>query len=143
MSLKFLDDCFLHTVNSPNFPFLFFEMQFLFIEVFMLKYNFQKVRNLCNPQIQNISNIQNISMPPERCLCSDFHHHQFSSVTQSCLTLYDPMDCSTPGFLAHHQLLEPVKIHVHRVSDAIQPSHTLSSPSPSAFSLSQHQGLFQ
>ena len=66
----------------------------------------------------------------------------FSSVTQSCLTLCDPMDCNTPGFPVHHPLSEPAQTHVHRVSDAIQPS-LLSSPSPPAFSLSQHQGLFQ
>ena len=59
-------------------------------------------------------------------------HHQFSSVTQSCLTLCDPMDCSTPGFPVHHQLPEPTQTHVHHVSDAIQPSHPLSSPSPPA-----------
>ena len=67
---------------------------------------------------------------------------QFSSVAQSCLTLCNTMDCSMPGFPVHHQLLELAQIHVHRVSDAIQPSHPLSSPSP-AFNLSQHQGLFQ
>ena len=67
----------------------------------------------------------------------------FSSVTQSCLTLYDPMDCSMPSFPVHHQLPELAQTHVHRVSDPIQPSHPLSSPSPPAFSLSQHQGLFQ
>ena len=67
---------------------------------------------------------------------------QFSSVTQSCLTLCNPMDCSMPGFPVHRQLLELAQTHVHRVSDAIQPSHPLSSPSP-AFNLSQHQGLFQ
>ena len=67
---------------------------------------------------------------------------QFSSVTWSCLTLCDPMDCSTPGFPVHHQLLELPQTHVHWVSDAIQPSHPLLSPSPPAFSLSQHQGLF-
>ena len=60
-----------------------------------------------------------------------------------CLTLCDPMDCSTPGFPAHHQLLEPTQTHVHRVGDGIQPSHLLSSPSPPAFNLSQNQGLFQ
>ena len=54
----------------------------------------------------------------------------------------DPMDCSTAGFPVHHQLPEPTQTHVHRVGDAIQPSHPLSSPSP-AFNLSQHQGLFQ
>ena len=68
---------------------------------------------------------------------------QFSSVTQSCLTLCDTMDCSTPGFPVHHQLLELAQTHVHRVSDAIQPSHPLLSASPPAFNLSQHQGLFQ
>ena len=67
----------------------------------------------------------------------------FSSVTQSCPTLCDPMDCSTPGFPVHHQLLELAQTYVHRVSDVIQPSHPLSSPSPPAFNLSQHQGLFQ
>ena len=67
---------------------------------------------------------------------------RFSSVTQLCLTLIDPMDCSTPGFLVHHQLLEFAQTHDHRVSDAIQPSHPLSSPSPPVFNLSQHQGLF-
>ena len=68
---------------------------------------------------------------------------QFSSVAQSYPTLCDPMDCSTPVCPVHHQLLEPTQICVHRVSDAIQPSHPLSSPSPPAFNLSQHQGLFQ
>ena len=70
-------------------------------------------------------------------------YNQFSSVSQSCLTLCDPMDCSTPGIPVHHQLLEFTQTHVHRVSDAIQPSHPLSSPSPPAVNLSQHQGLFQ
>ena len=68
---------------------------------------------------------------------------QFGSVTQSCPTLYDPMDCSMPGFPVHHQLLELPQTHVHRVSDAIQLSHPFSSPSPPAFNLSQYQGLFQ
>ena len=65
------------------------------------------------------------------------------SVTQSCLTLCDPMDCSMPGLPVHHQLLEFTQTHVHSVSDAIQPSHPLSSPSPPAFNLSQHQGLIK
>ena len=68
---------------------------------------------------------------------------QLSSVTQSCTILCDPMDCSTPGLPIHHQLPEFTQTHVHRVGDAIQPSHPLSSPSPPAFNLSQHQGLFQ
>ena len=68
---------------------------------------------------------------------------QFSSVAQSCLTLCDPMNRSTPGLPIHHQLLEFTQTHVHRVSDAIQPSHPLSSPSPPAPNPSQHQSLFQ
>ena len=68
---------------------------------------------------------------------------QFSSVTQSCPTLCDPMNHSTPGLPVHHQLLEFTQINVHRVSDAIQPSHPLSSPSPPALNPSQHQSLFQ
>ena len=67
---------------------------------------------------------------------------QFSSVAQSCLTLCDAMDGSTPGFPVHHQLLELAQTHIHQVSDTIQPSHPQSSPSP-AVNLSQHQGLFQ
>ena len=68
---------------------------------------------------------------------------QFSSVAQLCLTLCNPMNCSTPGLSVHHQLLEFTQTHVHRVSDAIQPFHPLSSPSPPAPNPSQHQGLFQ
>ena len=68
---------------------------------------------------------------------------QFSSVAQSCLTLRDPMDCSTPGLPVHHQLLEFTQTHVHWVSDANQPSPPLSPPSPPALNLSQHQGLFK
>ena len=68
---------------------------------------------------------------------------QFSLVIQSCPTLCDPMNRSTPGLPVHHQLLEFTQTHVHRVSDAIQPSHPLSSPSPPAPNPSQHQSLFQ
>ena len=67
---------------------------------------------------------------------------QFSSVAQSCPILCHPMDCSTPGFPVHHQILEVAQTDVHQVSDAIRPSHPLSSPSP-ALNLSQHQGVFQ
>ena len=68
---------------------------------------------------------------------------QFSSVAQLCPTLCDLMNCSTPGLLVHHQLPESTQTHVHRVSDSIQPSYPLSSPSPPALNLSQHQGLFK
>ena len=68
---------------------------------------------------------------------------QFSLVAQSCPTLCDHMNCSTPGLPVHHQFLELTQTNVHRVSDAIQPSHPLSSPSPPAPNPSQHQSLFQ
>jgi len=66
-----------------------------------------------------------------------------SSVTQSCLTPCNPMDCSMPSFLVHHQLPELAQMNVHQVSDAIQPSYPLSSPPPPTFNLSKHQHLFQ
>ena len=68
---------------------------------------------------------------------------QFSSTAQSCPTLCNPMECSTPGFPVHHQLPELTQTHVHQVSDAIQPSHPLPSPSPFSYNLSQHQGLYK
>ena len=68
---------------------------------------------------------------------------QFSSVTQSCPNLCNPMNRSKPGLPVHHQLLEFTQAHVHRVGDDIQPSHPLWSPSPPAPNPSQHQGLFQ
>ena len=77
---------------------------------------------------------EQFTSPPPRSCCL---------VAQSCPTLCDNMDCSTPGFPVLHHLLEFAQTHVHRVSDAIQPSHPLSSPSPLAFNLSQHQGLYQ
>jgi len=76
-----------------------------------------------------------------QCHLSRFH--QFSSVAQSCLTLCHPMNRSTPGLPVHHQLPEFTQTHVRRVSDAIQPSHPLSSPSLPAPNPSQHQSLFQ
>ena len=68
---------------------------------------------------------------------------QFSSFAQSCPTLCDPMNCSTPGLPVHHQLPEFTQTHVHWAGDAIQPAHPLSSPSPPALNLSQYQGLFK
>ena len=79
----------------------------------------------CPPEIHNIVNWLSVS-----------------SVAQSCLTLCNPMDCITPGFPVHHQFPELAQTHVHPVGDAIQPSHPLSSYSPPAFNLSQHQHLF-
>ena len=74
---------------------------------------------------------------------SDFTVYQFSSVTQSCLTLCNPMDCSMPGLPVHHRLLAFTQTQVHSIGNAIQPSHPLSSSSPPAFNLSQHEGLFK
>ena len=76
-----------------------------------------------------------------QCVC--ITSYQIRSVTQSCLTLCDPMNRSTPSLPVHYQLPELTQTHVHRVSDAIQPSHPLSSPSPPAPNPSQHQSLFQ
>ena len=78
-------------------------------------------------------------MYPNKAPISD----QIRSVAQSCPTLWDPMNRSRPGLPVHHQLLEFTQTHVHRVSDAIQPSHPLSSPSSPAPNPSQHQSLFQ
>ena len=75
--------------------------------------------------------------------CFNYSSVQFSSVTQLCPTLCDPIKCNMPGFPVHHQLLELTQTRVHQVGDAIQPSRPLSSPSPLTFNLSQHQGLFQ
>ena len=72
----------------------------------------------------------------------DTHILQIRSVTQSCPILFDPMNRSTPGLPVYHQLPEFTQTHVHRVSDAIHPSHPLSSPSPFAPNPSQHQNLF-
>ena len=72
-----------------------------------------------------------------------FSSVQVSSVAQSCPTLWDPMNRSTPGLPVHHQFPESIQTHVHRVGDAIQPSHPLSSTSPPSPNPSQHQGLFQ
>ena len=72
-----------------------------------------------------------------------YQFSQFSSVAQSCLTLCDPMNCSTPGLPVHHKLPESTQTHVHRVGDATQPSRPLLSPSLPAHNPSQHQGLFQ
>ena len=81
---------------------------------------------------------EHVSLPCQSLFCL-----QFSSATQSCPTLHDPMNHSMPGLPVHHQLPESTQTHVHRVSDAIQPSHPLLSPFPPALNLSQHQGLFK
>jgi len=91
----------------------------------------QDIMMPCLPLCSNSLKLRNIFMI------------QFSSVTQSYPTLCNPMNCSTPGLPIHHQLPESTQTHVHRVDDAIYPSHPLSSLSPPALNLSQYQGLFQ
>ena len=88
----------------------------------------------------NVKHLQQLFMIVSN---KEFSSVQFSSVAQSCPTICDPMDYSMTGFPVHHQLLEPTQTHVLWVSDIIQPSHSLPSPSLPAFNLSQHQGLFQ
>ena len=90
-------------------------------------------KDLRGPKCDNILSLLSIALAAS---C-------WGPVAQSCLTLCDPMDSSMLGFPVLHHLLELAQTHVHRVCDAIQPSHPLLSPSPPAFNLSQHQGLFQ
>jgi len=94
-----------------------------------LKYILQRIYTDGQQTHEKMLNITNYSV-------------QFNSVTQSCLTLCDPMNCSMPGLSVHHQFLEFTQTHVHRVGDAIQPSHPLSSPFSPAPNPSQHQSLF-
>ena len=97
-----------------------------------------------NNFFKSVSGLNEISLPyMVQCLSDQTREVGCCSVTQSHPTLCDPMDWSTPGFPVLHHLLELAQTHVHRVGDAIQPSRPLSSPSPPALSLSQHQGLFQ
>ena len=103
------------------------------------------------PQVRSASTLSNMFMRFLYPICNTYIFFymcvyvsvQFSSVTQLCPTLCDPMNCSTPGLRVHHQLPEFTQTHIHQVGDAIQPSHPLSSPSPPAPNPSQHQSLFQ
>ena len=116
-----------HCCEFPGHFFFFFFACHIYLE--------KDGREVCymEPSIGTTKN------PQEFCSFSV----QFSSVTQSCLTLCNPMDCSMPDFAVGHQLPELTQTHVHWVGDAIQPSHPLSSPSPTTLNLSQHQGLFK
>ena len=77
------------------------------------------------------------------CVCVCVYVYVYAQSLQSCPTLCDPMDCSTPGLPVPHHLLESAQVHAHCISDAVQPSHPLTPSTPSALNLSQHQGLFQ
>ena len=115
----------------------------------VLKLNIQKTKTVASGPITSWQteeeNMETVTDFP--LLCSSLHEMfpsvQFSSVAQSCLTLCEPMKGSTPGLPVHHQLPESTQTRVHCVSDAIQPSHPLLSPSPPAPNPSQHQSLFQ
>ena len=100
----------------------------------------EKVSSLQLPQFHSFNHVHRLKWMDYLWLPT----LEFSSVTQLCPTLCDPMDCSTPGFPVHHQFPELTQTHVHWVGDANQPPpHPPSSPSPPALNLSQHQGLFQ
>ena len=112
-------------------------MYFIFIEA-QLSYNIMfQVKNMVIQYFYILCKIQIIS------ILQTIFPVQFSSVAQSCLTLCNPMNCSTPGLLVHHQLPEFTQTHVHRIGDTIQPSYLLLLPSPPAPNPLQHQGLFQ
>ena len=98
------------------------------------------------PCVQYLHGYQFSTVCYRSTVCTPSHHFntlQFSSVAQSCPTICDLMNCSTPGLPVHHQIPESTQTHVHPVGDAIQPSHPLSSPSPPAPNSSQHHGLFK
>ena len=101
-----------------------------------------RVHNLSSDHSQSHRTLW-FQAPVYYCIKFLTYRVQFCSVSQSCPTIYDPMNCSMPGLPVHHQLPESTQTQVHWVSDAIQPSDPVSSPSPSALNLSQHQHLFK
>ena len=137
------------------FPFTYLVSFYLFYTEYDLDYYFQLpcfmsvlLKVWSPPTRQPVSSISmrtcqkhRFSVPIQDLL--QFSSSQFSSVAQSCPTLCDPMNCSTPGLPVYHHLLEFTQTHVHWVGDAFQPSHPLSSPCPPALNASQHQSLFQ
>ena len=113
--------------------FLFLEEPYINFGVFLVAQTVKSLPAMQETQVWSLSGED----PLEKRMA------QFSSVVQSYLKLCDPMHCSTSAFPVHHHLSELTQTHAHWVSDAIQPSHPLSSPSPPAFNVSQHQGLFR
>ena len=127
--------CFFHEVMGPDAMILVFWIQSFKPTFSLPSFTFIK-RLFSSSSLSAIRVVSSAYLVP-------FSSVQFNSVAQSCPTLCDPMNCSTPGLLVHHQLPEFTQTHIHRVSDAIQPSHPLSSPFPPAPNPSQHQSLFQ
>ena len=117
-----------------------FPLKYLGICTFLLLYVYPFANSKHFVYCRFWANAANLIFFYQNCFKS---FHQFSSVAQLCSTHCDPMNSSTPVLPVHHQLPEFTQTHIHRVSDAIQPSHPLSSPSPPALNPSQHQSLFQ
>ena len=116
-------------------------LKLIFVSLPLLQYSMKQI-----PAALGSFTPFSVSCPAEAlviCTLLELPSAWLSSAAQLCPTLCDLMDCSIPGFPVHHQLLELAQTHVHGVSDAIQPSHPLSSPSPPAPNPSQHQDLFQ
>ena len=111
--------------------------------LFLMRVDDQQIIHLFNKYWLRISIGQTLWLRMTTSISVRHLSVQVSSVAQSCLTLCDPMDCSMPGLPVHHQLPKFTQTHVLQVGDAIQPSHSLLSPSPLTFNLSKHQGLFQ
>ena len=111
--------------GSPFLNLSLFEAEF-----YLLLYKYTTLYNILNTEAGISTQLSSMKLASKR--------FQFSSVAQSCPTLCDPMNRSTPGLPVHHQLSEPTQTHVHRGGDAIQPSHPLSSPSPPSPNPSQH-----
>ena len=133
---------FIHLIRNDSNEFFFFCSEFCHI----LKWN--GLGFTCVPRLDPPAHLPLYPLPPGLPIIGyivflSSISVQFSLVAQWCLILCDPMNCSMPRFPVHHQLLESTQTHVHWVSDAIQPSHPLSSPCPPAFNLTQDQNFFQ
>ena len=124
---------------SRHFKFRWRESLFSHIDLFYLTFLYPRGFTPKGP----LETLGDILLSGDGSLVSRDPFSQFSSVVQLCLTLCDPMNRSTPGLPVHHQVPEFIQTRVHQVSDAIQPSHPLWSPSPPAPNPSQHHGLFQ
>ena len=123
--------------NSSNFPKYLYIHKITYRKSLLKQEGYRENRSLIT-----LRNILSNTVRIDKFIFQVFNY-MFSSLAQLCLTLCNPMNCSSPRLPVHHQLLESTQTHVHWVSDAIQPSHPLPSPSPPTFNPSQHQGLFK